>query len=116
MLTFFIFTIFIYFMYVSALYVCTLACQKRASDPIIDCCESPYGCLETNSAALKEQPVLCTTEPSLQPGSLVGNACYIVFFLIMCMRVCMHISAGVHGNQKRGLDLLELELEVIASL
>jgi hypothetical protein len=41
--------------------------QKRASDPITDGCEPPCGFWELNSGPLKEQLVLLTTEPSLQP-------------------------------------------------
>ena len=41
-------------------------CQKRASDPIIDGCEPPWGCWELNSVPVEEQLVLLTTEPSLQ--------------------------------------------------
>jgi hypothetical protein len=41
--------------------------QKRACDPTTDGCEPPCGCWELNSGSLKEQPVLLTTEPSLQP-------------------------------------------------
>jgi hypothetical protein len=55
----------------STLSVCTLACQKRASDPIIDDCEPPCGCWELNSGPLEEQPVLLTTEPSRQPAMMV---------------------------------------------
>jgi hypothetical protein len=40
-------------MYISALSACTVACQKKASDPIID--------------GYEEQTVLLTAEPSLQP-------------------------------------------------
>jgi hypothetical protein len=41
--------------------------QKRALDPITNGCELPCGCWELNSGPLEEQPVLLTTEPSLQP-------------------------------------------------
>jgi hypothetical protein len=44
----------------------SLSHQKRASDPIIDACESPCGCWELNSGPLEEQSVLLTNEPSLQ--------------------------------------------------
>jgi hypothetical protein len=43
-------------------------CQKRASDPITNCCRPPCGCWELNSGPLEEQSV----EPYLQP-------CLIVF-------------------------------------
>ena len=44
---------------------CLQTPQKRASDLIIDGCESPCGCWDLNSAPWEEQPVLLTTEPSL---------------------------------------------------
>jgi hypothetical protein len=56
-----------YLLCMSDLSVCTPACQKRASDPITDGCEPPGRCQELNSGPLEEQPVLLTTEPSLQP-------------------------------------------------
>jgi hypothetical protein len=40
--------------------------QKRASDPIIDGCEPPFGCWDLNSVPLEEQSVFLTTELSLQ--------------------------------------------------
>jgi hypothetical protein len=49
---------------------CLQTHQKGASDPITDGCEPPCGCWELNSGPLKEQPVLLTTEPSLQPSRL----------------------------------------------
>jgi hypothetical protein len=57
----------IYFRYMSALSAYTPVCQKRASDHITDDCELPCGCWELNSGPLVEQPVLLTTEPSVQP-------------------------------------------------
>jgi hypothetical protein len=56
----------IYLCIMSALSACTPACQKRASDPIIDDCEPPCGCWEMNSGPLEEQSVFLITEPSLQ--------------------------------------------------
>jgi hypothetical protein len=38
-------------MYMSALFACMAAWQKRASDPITDGWEPPWGCWELNSAA-----------------------------------------------------------------
>jgi hypothetical protein len=46
---------------------CLQTHQKRASDPITDGCELPFGCWELNSESLEEQPVLLTTKPFLQP-------------------------------------------------
>ena len=54
-------------MYICALSPHSPACQKRASDPIIDGCEPPCGCWELKSGPLEEQSVLLTTEPYLQP-------------------------------------------------
>ena len=41
-----------------ALFACTPACQKRASDPITDGYEPQRGCWELNSGPLEEQLVL----------------------------------------------------------
>jgi hypothetical protein len=65
--------LFIYYMYISALPACILACQKRASDHIIDGCESPCGSWELNSCPLTEQPVLLRAEPSLQSMEVILN-------------------------------------------
>ncbi|XP_040599705.1 F-box/WD repeat-containing protein 4 isoform X6 [Mesocricetus auratus] len=51
----------------SARYSGTSTHQKRTPDLITDGCEPPYGCWELNSGPLEEQPVLLTSEPSLQP-------------------------------------------------
>ena len=40
-----------------ALSVCTPECQKRASHPIIECCEPPCGCWELNSGTLEDKSV-----------------------------------------------------------
>ena len=53
---------------------CMFACQNRAPDLIIDDCEPPCGGWELNSGPLEEQPVLLTSEPSLQPPKL---SCYL---------------------------------------
>jgi hypothetical protein len=49
---------------------CPQTYQKKASDPITDGCELPYGCWELNSGSLEEQPVLLTAEPSLWPQKI----------------------------------------------
>jgi hypothetical protein len=51
---------------------CPQTHQKRASDPITDGSESPWGSWELNSGPLVEQSVLLTTEPSLQPQSFLN--------------------------------------------
>ena len=50
----------------SILPVCTPAGQKRAPDLITYGCEPPCDCWELNSGPLEQQPVLLTSEPSLQ--------------------------------------------------
>ena len=52
-------------MYVSALSACIPACQKKASELIIDGCKPPRDCWELNEGPLEEQTVLLTAEPSL---------------------------------------------------
>ena len=44
-------------MYMSALFVCILAGQKRAPDAITDGCEPPCGCWALKSGPLEEQEV-----------------------------------------------------------
>ena len=58
-----------YYVYI-VLPECLPAGQKRAPDPITYGCKSPCGCWEWNSGPLEEQPVLLTSEPSLQPKIL----------------------------------------------
>ena len=45
--------------------------QKRTPDPITDGCEPPCGCWELNSGPLKEQAMLLTSEPSLEPPTFI---------------------------------------------
>ena len=52
---------------------CTPASQKRASDPITDGCKALCRCWELNSGPLEEQPVLLTSELSLQPTTRTGT-------------------------------------------
>jgi hypothetical protein len=54
-------------LYMSVHCSCFQTHQKRASDPIMNGCELPCGCWDLNSGPSEEQPVLLTTEPSLQP-------------------------------------------------
>ena len=57
---------FIYYVY-SVLPACMPAGQKRAPDWIIDSCDPQCGFWELSSGPLEEQPVVLTSEPSLQP-------------------------------------------------
>ena len=52
---------------------CTPACQKRASDLIMDGCEPPCGFWDLNSGPSEEQSVLLPSEPSRQPP------CFVIF-------------------------------------
>jgi hypothetical protein len=61
---------------------CLQTHQKRASDPIADGCEPPCGCWELNSGPLEEQPVLLTTEPSLQLPE-------VFFMILVCVCLCL---------------------------
>ena len=75
--------------------------QKRAPTLIIDGCESPCGCWELNSVPLEEQPVLLTSEPSLQSG------CSRFFFH---SEVCFpELCVCVHGSEDWALGLLHLK-------
>jgi hypothetical protein len=58
---------FIFYVY-SVLPACMYASQERPPDLIIHDRDLPYGCWELNSGLLEEQPVLFTSEPSLQPN------------------------------------------------
>lgn len=58
-----------------ALLPCMPAHQKKAPELILDGSESPGVCWEWNSGPLEDQPVLLTSEPSLQPK-----------FRIFCLR------------------------------
>jgi hypothetical protein len=74
-------------MYMSVLSACIYAWQKRASGPIRVGCEPPCSCWELNSGSLEEQPVLLTSEPSLQPllfkmeGKNKQKITHVFFFL-----------------------------------
>ena len=59
-------------MHMSALSACILVCEKRASDPITDCCEPPCGCWDLNSGCLEEQLAMLITEPSLLQDSTLS--------------------------------------------
>ena len=80
-----LFLIFIYLLYVSTLQLPSDTPEKkRASDLITDDYEPPCGCWDLNSGPSKEQLVLLTTEPSLQPQE-------IVILIFIHMYVCMLI-------------------------
>lgn len=59
------------FLYLSALYSRTSAHQKKASGPIIDGCEPPWGCCELNSGLEVQVVVGCVTRVL---GSKLGSS------------------------------------------
>ena len=61
---------FIYYAY-SVLPACMPPGQKRAPDFIAGGCVPPCGCWELNPGPLEEQSVLLTSEPSLQPPTVI---------------------------------------------
>ena len=71
-------------MYMSTLQLSSDTHQKRASDPITDGCVPPCGCWELNSGPLEGQPVLLTTEPSLQPSSFSFS---LYFFHVLIISI-----------------------------
>ena len=48
------------------MYMSTLLLSSDKPDPITDGCEPPCSCWELNSGPVEEQPMLLTSEPSLQ--------------------------------------------------
>ena len=92
----------IYYMWVHC--CCLQTDQKRALDPITDVCEPPCGCWDLNSGPLKEQSVLLTPEPSLQPGHLLFH-CSTIFNVFMykcsvCMYGCMPEEEGIRSHYR----------------
>ena len=68
-MSFYFFKSFFFLSILLIYYICSVltACQKRVPDLVTDGCEPPCGCWEMNSGSLEEQPVLLTSETSLQP-------------------------------------------------
>ena len=63
---FFFLKTYLFFYVYSILSTCMPARQKRTPNLITDGCEPPCGCWELDSGPLEEQPVLLTSEQSLQ--------------------------------------------------
>jgi hypothetical protein len=61
---------------------CLQTHQKRASDPITDGCEPPCVSWDLNSGPLKEQSVLLTAEPSLQPPDIAFYLYFKMWFVL----------------------------------
>ena len=58
--------------------MCACRPEEGIRSLIIDGCEPPCGCWELNSGPLEEQPVLLTSEPSLQPPGF----CFVFMSLL----------------------------------
>lgn len=54
--------------------------RKRTLDPIVDGCEPLCGCWELNAGPLKEQPLLLTFEPTLQPPIIYYNTYFHLWY------------------------------------
>ena len=65
---------YLFYVYECSVYVSTSTCQKRTSDLMTDVCEPPCGGWELNSEPLEKQPMLLTTEPSLQSQAQLSCA------------------------------------------
>ena len=71
------------------LHVCLCEGVRSLGTRVTDCCELPPGCWELNPGPLEEQPVLLTTEPSLQP-----------FFFILKDRALPRLASNSVFDQK----------------
>jgi len=98
----FFFLRFIYYVY-NILPACMPAGQKKALNLIIDGCEPPCGSWELNSGPLKEQTVLFTFEPPLQP---IGKV------LLKCLNTDEAVtSVHLHIMHSRPLDVTKQRIE-----
>jgi hypothetical protein len=82
--------------YLFIIYKYTCSClnthQKRESEFITDGCEPPCGCWDLNSGPSEEQSVLLTTEPSLQPLT-------IILLITQLWGYCLSYEAFFKGSQ-----------------
>jgi hypothetical protein len=78
--------IFILCTLVICLHVCLCEGVRSPETGIANSCELPYECWELNLGPLKEQPVLLTTEPSLQPHRS---------FDVMTNNFCTAVKCGI---------------------
>ncbi|KAL6057963.1 hypothetical protein STEG23_015831, partial [Scotinomys teguina] len=76
-----------------------LMSESRRGCQISDGCEPPCGCWEFNSGPLEEQPMLLTSEPSLQPTV----SSFVMGLLSMCTRDNLFI--GDSGGPLPSLQL-----------
>jgi hypothetical protein len=86
-----------------ALSAYTPACQKRASDPIIDNHELPCGCWEWNAGLLEEQPVCLTAELSFQPNwSFFIDRCQATTHIYMGSYNVLEEKTGCRERERCG--------------
>lgn len=65
----------------SVFFVCEVSSEdsfRHAGTGVSDCCESPCRCWELNLGTMGDQPILLTTDPSLQP-TLIKQHISIIF-------------------------------------
>jgi hypothetical protein len=65
--------LFLFYVHWFCLHVCLCAGVGSPTTGVADSCEPPYECWESIPGPLQEQPVLLTTEPSLQPSVLFSE-------------------------------------------
>jgi hypothetical protein len=91
---------------------CLCEGARSSETGVTDTCRLSYRCWELNSGPLKEQSVLLTMKPSLQP---------LIFLIIMYVSVLpTHVSVHyVHAwcpqTPEEGVRPQELELETVVS-
>jgi hypothetical protein len=87
----------------SSLVLVTLAwAYVYVSDLITDGCEPPCGCWDLNSGPLKEQSVLLTAEPSLQP---LKNILRLYLYDYVYLHVCTcHGICSCGGQRTLGIE------------
>jgi hypothetical protein len=89
---------------------CLQTLQKRAPDRITDGCEPPCGCWELNSGPLKEQSVLLTAEPSLQPQGKSYKGQHLIGAGLQVQRFRPLPSRKEHGSIQAGMVQEELRV------
>jgi hypothetical protein len=89
------------------LQACMPSGQRRVPDLIIDGYEPPCCCWELNSGPLEEQPVLLTSEPSLQPSSphflrksLLLNWTFWLDWLAKALETRLFLPSHSHPNAR----------------
>jgi hypothetical protein len=104
--------LFIYFMHVSTPPLLSSDTPEEGIRPHSRWHEPPCGCWELNSGPLKEQLVLLTTEPSLQPEWLLSFFLFVLFVCLFVFRDMVSLYSpgcpGTHFVDQAGLELRNL--------